>query len=95
MEDFNEVHYHLLESLYISLTLRNPSKVSFKRLASPTRSKSQPLWLAILNSPRAGLQEVLLLELEILMPTTCREVPMRRMTAVINGPTSPVSIEPS
>jgi hypothetical protein len=28
VEDFNEVHYHLLEALYISLTLRNPNKVS-------------------------------------------------------------------
>lgn len=32
VEDFNEVHYHLLEALYISLTLRNPSKV--RRLRS-------------------------------------------------------------
>ena len=31
VEDFNEVHYHLLEALYISLTLRNPNKVSIQQ----------------------------------------------------------------
>ncbi|KAH8089703.1 hypothetical protein HD553DRAFT_327748 [Filobasidium floriforme] len=38
VEDFNEVHYHLLEALYISLTLRNPNKGMGGAASAPARA---------------------------------------------------------
>jgi hypothetical protein len=76
VEDFNQVHYHLLESLYISLTLRNPNKVSNVRSTAMAQDTEE----RIVRFHSSLLEELLELRYEevLRMPTTCRAVLMLR-----------------
>jgi hypothetical protein len=95
VEDFNEVHYHLLEALYISLTLRNPNKVSDE----PVRLDPQPITLRPFVCFVVRLWEAphppLLFEPGTPTLTTYPEVPTHRMIMTTDGPTNPASTEPS
>lgn len=99
VEDFNEVHYHLLEALYISLTLRNPNKVSNQQHASAMLHKVLTLsW----TPPLAPIERVWeglplpQLELGTRTPTTYLEATTtHRTVTTTDGLTNRLSIEPS